>query len=285
MKSYMKLFLAALATAGMLSACNKDEQTGGGSSTEGFFFINSLSYNLLENPEINIPVVRLGFSGDLTVNVSSTGDPEFNVPSSVTIKDGDRAGFLAVTYDKGALQFNKRYKLSLNISGFTSAFGYEKADVTIEWPTAYFKYGEGGIDEGWWAEHEEKTLFVREFSENVYQCYLPDCWGHDTGPDYDVQDYVFYWNTATNKVYIPFQYMGYRWIGDLGSVACKFGGPDYEEGSADWMAYIDNYYKGASVDQPHFVPETNTFYLSDTGSCTQDGQHSGPTTPDKLILQ
>ena len=101
--------------------------------------------------------------------------------------------------------------------------------------------GTGTIYEDWWGEQEDKTMFVREYAENVYQCYLPECWGHDSGAGYPVQDYVFFWNTKTNKVYVPFQFMGCEdWcIADQGAIACKVGGPDYKVGSADWMTFID----------------------------------------------
>lgn len=275
MKLFSKLFISAIAAAGvlaMVSCTEEQEPIGGGSSTESFFFQQTLNYNLLTNPAINIPVVRLGNSGDLTVNVTSSGDPEFTVPSSVTILDGDRTGYLAVTYNQASLQYNKLYNLAIKISGFSSPYGYEEANVTIEWPTSFFSYGTGGIEEGWWGEFEEKELFVRDYANNVFQCYLPECWGHDSGgkeAGYPVQDYVFYWNTATNMIYVPLQAMGCDdWcIADKGSLACKFGGPDYAEGSAEWMDYIDNFYKqNADFVHPYFDPENKTFYLSNSAA-------------------
>lgn len=132
----------------------------------------------------------------------------FTVPSQVTIKDGERVGNLVVTYDKSQLAFNETYELNLSISDYTSLFGYGKAVATIEYPTSYYEYGKGTIEEGWWGEQEDKVMYARDYAKNILQCYLPDCWGHDTGAGYDAQDYVFYWNTETNKVYVPLQYMG-----------------------------------------------------------------------------
>ena len=264
-------FLFLLVVAALTVACQEPEESTG-SSTEGFFFKDAFAYNLTSNPVISIPVVRLGTSGDLTVNVSSSGSPEFNVPGQVTIKDGDRMGSLDVTYDKSRLTYNELYELVVNIQNYSSIYGYERASVTIEYPTSYFEFGAGHIMEDWWGEEEDKTMYVRDFSDNVYQCYLPDCWGHDSGPGYDVQDYVFFWNTKTNKVYVPFQFMGCSdWcIADRGAVACKFGGPGYKEGSAAWMKYIDEYYAAKGFVQPHYDPDLKAFYLSDSAACSPD---------------
>ena len=276
MKAY-KIFALMLAFIGAftLVSCS-DEENGNTnvSSTEGYFFTQNFAFNVSTNPVIQIPIVRLGTEGDLTVNVSSTGSSEFTVPASVVIKDGERIGNLEVTYNKSSLNFNQLYTLELTVQNFTSIYGYEKATATIEYPTSYFEYGKGTIVEDWWGEQEDKTMYAREYAANVYQCYLPDCWGHDSGPGYDVKDYIFYWNTETNKVYIPLQLMGTdNWsIADQGAIACKFGGPDYKEGSAQWMAFIDQFYAQAGQQQPYYNPEKKAFYLSDTAAVSpEDG--------------
>lgn len=254
--------------AGCLMLCAqscKDDESSSASGNEGFFIEQTAAYNLTSSPEIVIPVVRLGQSGDLTVNVASTGSSQFTVPSSVVIKDGDRVADLVVTFDIKSLTYNEVYNLEVSISDFSSIYGYQKTDVTIEYPTSYEEYGSGIIYENWWGEQEDKTLYVRDFATDVYQCYLPDCWGHDSGEGYPVQDYVFYWNTKTNKLYVPYQYMGsgVTYIADYGSFACKFGGPDYAEGKSDWFSYIDNNYSTSGKTQPHYDSDAKTFYLSD----------------------
>lgn len=275
----------AICMATSLISCQEDGKDVAGSSTEGFFIQPTLAYNLTSDPAINVSVVRLGTSGDLTLNVTGSGASEFSVPSTVTIKDGERMGVLELGYNEADLQFNQTYSLRLSISNFTSVYGYGEADVVIEKPTAYYEYGKGVVYENWWAEQEDKTLMVREYANNVLQCYLPDCWGHDSGPGYDVQDYVFYWNTETNKVYVPFQYMGYKYVGDKGAVACKFGGPDHKEGSADWMKFIDNWYASSGEPQPNYSPGTKTFTLADSGDLSEDGVSGGKAKPDQLVLE
>lgn len=268
----MKLnkILSVLAVAALFSAvaCNKDNGVGEGPSDASFFSQETLAYNLTSNPEITIPVVRLGKSGALNVNVSTSGASQFQVPASVTIEDGNRIGELKVAYDASKLTFNEQYNLEVTIADFKSIYGYKTAKIIIEYPTSYEVFGSGTIEEGWWGEVEEKTMYARDYATNVYQCYLPDCWGHDSGPGYDVKDYVFFWDTATNKLYIPVQAMGTDdWcIGDQGSIACKFGGPGYKEGSAEWMKYIDDVYAKLNQPQPNFNPEKNAFYLSDSAA-------------------
>ena len=285
------LGLAALATLVGLAACQKNNGNGGTAASDDCFFIGEqLAYNLTSNPTIIVPVARLAQGAEKVVNVSATGSNLFTVPSSVTIADGDRIGEMELTYDPKSLTYNETYELDITISGFSSIFGYEKVHVIIEYPTSYFEYGSGTIYEDWWGEQEDKTLFVREYADNVYQCYLPECWGHDSGAGYPVQDYVFFWNTKTNKLYIPFQYMGCDdWcIGDQGSIACKFGGPDYKAGSAQWMDYIDKVYAGHAYPQPHYDPDKKAFYLSDSAACKpSDGTvaYGKPGPPDVFYLE
>ena len=286
------LSILTCATLLGLGACQKGNGAGGNEavSADCFFIEQQLAYNLTSNPTIIVPVARLAKAGEAVVNVSSTGSSLFTVPSSVKIESGDRIGEMELTYDPKSLTFNETYELDITISDFQSIYGYEKVHVIIEYPTSYFEYGSGTIYEDWWGEQEDKTMFVREYAENVYQCYLPECWGHDTGAGYPVQDYVFFWNTKTNKVYVPFQFMGCEdWcIADQGAIACMFGGPGYKEGSADWMSYIDKVYATHTYPQPHYDPAKKAFYLSDSAACSPaDGSvsYGTPGRPDVFYLE
>ena len=286
------LSILTCATLLGLGACQKGNGAGGNEavSDDCFFIEQQLAYNLTSNPTIIVPVARLAKAGEAVVNVSSTGSSLFTVPSSVKIESGDRIGEMELTYDPKTLTFNETYDLDITISDFQSIYGYEKVHVIIEYPTSYFEYGSGTIYEDWWGEQEDKTMFVREYAENVYQCYLPECWGHDSGAGYPVQDYVFFWNTKTNKVYVPFQFMGCEdWcIADQGAIACMFGGPGYKEGSADWMAYIDKVYATHTYPQPHYDPAKKAFYLSDSAACSPaDGSvaYGTPGRPDVFYLE
>ena len=289
-----RILLSILTCATLLGfgACQKGNGAGGNEavSDDCFFIEQQLAYNLTSNPTIIVPVARLAKAGEAVVNVSSTGSSLFTVPSSVKIESGDRIGEMELTYDPKTLTFNETYELDITISDFQSIYGYEKVHVIIEYPTSYFEYGSGTIYEDWWGEQEDKTMFVREYAENVYQCYLPECWGHDSGAGYPVQDYVFFWNTKTNKVYVPFQFMGCEdWcIADQGAIACMFGGPGYKEGSADWMAYIDKVYATHTYPQPHYDPAKKAFYLSDSAACSPaDGSvaYGTPGRPDVFYLE
>ena len=286
------LSILACATFFGLSACQKGNDAGGNQavSDDCFFIEQQLAYNLTSNPTIIVPVARLAKAAEAVVNVSSTGSDLFTVPSSVKIENGNRIGEMELTYDPKSLTFNETYELDITISDFKSIYGYQKVHVIIEYPTSYFEYGTGTIYEDWWGEQEDKTMFAREYAENVYQCYLPECWGHDSGAGYPVQDYVFFWNTKTNKVYVPFQFMGCEdWcIADQGAIACMFGGPGYKEGSADWMAYIDKVYATHTYPQPHYDPAKKAFYLSDSAACSPaDGSvaYGTPGRPDVFYLE
>lgn len=268
----MKKIFVLFAVATALLSFNSCKKSGDDSlsSTQGYFFENSFSYNVNTNPVIQIPVVRLGTSGDLSVNVTSSGPSLFSVPSSAVISNGNKVGYLEVSYSYAALQPNEEYKIELTIPEYSSLYGYGKAVVTIEKPliSEYYEYGEGKIVEGWWGEEEDKVLYVREYSENILQCYLPECWGHDSGAGYPVKDYVFYWNTATNMLYVPVQAMGCEdWcIADRGAIDCKFGGPGYGEGKPAWMEHIDAFYSAKGYKHPYYDPAKKAFYLSDSAA-------------------
>lgn len=295
MRQTMKIYksiIAVLATASLFCATSCQEKQSGSDelSGAGFFPAQTMSYNLTQNPEIKASVVRLGNSGDLTVNLSASGSSKFTLPSSVTIKDGDRMADFDIAYNISELSFNEAYELDVTIGNYSSLFGYETIKLVIEYPTSYYEYGKGTIAEDWWGEQEDKVLYAREFAANVLQCYLPDCWGHDSGAGYPVQDYVFYWNTETNKLYVPFQFMGCEdWcIADRGAVACKFGGPGYKEGSSDWMKYIDSFYASKGYNQPHYDPATKRFYLSDSAACspaTGAVAYGTPGSPDIFTME
>ena len=286
--------LSILAFASLFfAACNKSGDSGDAPSDAGFFSQARLVYSLASTSEITIPVVRLGTSGDLTVNVTSTGASEFSVPSSCTIMDGERIGTLNVTFDSKKLAYMESYLLNVSISGFNSIYGYETAEIQIDNPMPanlpYAVYGSGKIVEGWWGEEEEKDLLFRDCGGGIYQCYLPECWGHDSGAGYPVQDYVFYWDTNSNKLYIPFQFMGCEdWcIGDQGSIACKFNGPDYADGLRVWREYADMIYASSSFPQPHYDPVTKAFYLSDSAARNPESGvvvYGSEGTPDVFTL-
>ena len=270
--------LAVLAAASLLAvSCKEGEGNGGASaelSNQGFFSQEKYVYSLNSVSTLELPVARLGTAGDLNVTVTATGASEFTVPGTITIKDGDRIGVAQIAFDKSALAYMESYELTVTISGFNSIYGYGQAVVQIDNPMPadfpYEVYGSGKITEGWWGEVEEKDLMYRDCGGGIYQCYLPECWGHDSGAGYPVQDYVFFWDTRTNKLYIPFQFMGCEdWcVGDQGSIACKFGGPNYGDGLRVWREYIDNVYKTSTFPQPHYDPATRSFYLSDSAACS-----------------
>lgn len=286
MKKISKYFVLLACSALALASCNKEENAGGGSSTDGYFFSQVVSFNLLSNKDINIPIVRLGTSGDLTVGITSEGPSIFSLPTSVTIKDGERMANIPVSYNISDIAYNTDYTINVKVNDFKSQFGYETLTAVIQYPTSYYLYGKGHITEGWWAEEEDKDMFARDFLGSILQCYLPDCWGHDSGgPDYyDVQDYVFYWDTESNKVYVPYQFMGSgtTYIADRGAAHALAAG--VTEGTAEWFSYIDDYYAKSGEVQPSYNPETKKFNLSDCYDVKEDGSYS-ECNFDTLIIE
>jgi hypothetical protein len=177
------------------------------------FFAPTLpsSYNLKGNPgTFSFEVSRVDASSALTVNLSSTADAIFSVPSSVSFNSGAKSATVNVTFDPSQLVEDKAYPFVVKITNETTPYGASEYSFTASIPAAWTKFATGTLTEDWWGEVEpKKTLMYQDVGDHLRLCKIEACFGHDTGPTYDVQDYVFYWDTETNYLSIPMHYMGY----------------------------------------------------------------------------
>ena len=72
MKTNRLSFLLIASCALLFGACKDNDDTGADLSGQGFFSQETLIYSLSGQSSISVPVVRLGTSGDITVNITST---------------------------------------------------------------------------------------------------------------------------------------------------------------------------------------------------------------------
>lgn len=141
---------------------------------------------------------------------------------------------------------------------------------------------EGTINETpYWNQQEERPLFYRTLDDNFLECLIPSCFGKNTiakGSPYDVKDYRFYWNTQTNQIYIPKQYMGYTnqngqtWFMDESEIYnwCLYYRYTSDNDFQRWIAFCNAFRSTKPEDYfPYF--EDGTFHLADFYSAGEPG--------------
>lgn len=256
------------------------------------FFAPTLptSYNLKGNTgSFTFDVSRVDASNSLTVNLSSSNDAIFSVSPSVSFASGAKTAPVEVTFDPAALAEDTPYKFTVTIGNETTPYGASEYSFTATLPSSWMKFGAGTLYEvAYWNEEEPKmVLWYQDLSDELRICKIEDCFGYETiaaGNAYDVQDYVFYWNTKTNRIYIPVQWMGYAnsngktWFGDESSFynlywAMKNGagygagsmgpGAGQVEGSAEWFEFCDAFRDAYPEDYYPYYDGNGGFYLAD----------------------
>ena len=243
-----------------------------------------------ESPSLDIIVARSS-TGALSVPISAAGDDAltyFTVPESVDFGAEDKEVKLTISVkDVANTPMNEYYPLTISIGDAslatvygTSSFSFE-IGISLPW----ILFDKGTIFETpYWGEQEEIPIYYQQISENIRYCVVEGCFGHDTGPTYPVQDYTWYWNTETNEVYIPVQFMGYEnsngktWFGDESSFynlywAMKNGagyaagamgpGAGQVEGSDEWFAFCDAFRAQYPEDYYPYYDGAGKFYLAD----------------------
>ncbi len=274
-------------------------------NSEVFFAPNlPSSYNLKGNPgKFTFDISRVDASNSVTVNLSSSADAIFSVPSSVSFSSGSKTAPVEVTFDPSKLKEDTPYPFTVTITNETTPYGASEYSFTASIPAAWEKFGTGDLNEVWWGEVEPKmTLYYQEVGENLRLCKIEKCFGHDTGAGYDVQDYIFYWNTETNSIYIPIHYMGYTpsnygvpvFYGDESSFYNFRWGPEkgggLTEGTPEWFAFCDEFRAKYPEDYYPYYDGNGGFYLADyymvgmPGTADYLGLYNGGSDWDYIII-
>ena len=282
MKNTFKYLALAVAMVFGFSACVEkapEYEPADPVGNSEVFFAPTLpsSYNLKGNPgSFSFDVSRVDASNSLTVNLSSSADAIFSVPSSVSFNSGAKTATVNVTFDPSKLVEDKAYPFTVMVTSETTPYGASEYSFTASLPSAWLKFGTGDLNEVWWGEIEPKmTIWYQDLNDHLRLCKIEDCFGHDTGPSYPVQDYVFYWNTTTNQIYIPIRSMGYVpsnygvpvYYGDESSFYNKYWSADKgaqnEEGTDAWFAFCDAFRATYPEDYYPYYDGNGGFYLAD----------------------
>ncbi len=246
---YNKLF-AALAFAALLSptACVEEAPEYKKADAVGnaeVYFPSDLvtSYNLKDyDGSFSIAVKRVDGTEQMTVPLTVSADAIFTVPSSVTFGAGATDAKISFAYDIDKVEAEKEYPVSITLGDQTTPYGVSKYDFTVSIPAAWSIWtGDDGeasgkvhVYEVWWGEDEVETLYYQDLGNDLWYCYIENCW--DTSGDAKAQNYYFYWDKKTNYLSVPLQYMGWTTSAGLKVYAADAEGFFTMYKGADWLA-------------------------------------------------
>ena len=106
-----KLFLGLLGVAAFtLASCSEDDSYEKATvSGPQVFFSDTTPTEYEISPDatsFNVPISRADASGALTVNLTSTTEnPMYSIPSSVTFNDGSTTANITVSYDPANIEY------------------------------------------------------------------------------------------------------------------------------------------------------------------------------------
>jgi hypothetical protein len=248
-----------------------------------------------ESPSLDIIVARES-TGALSVPITATGDDAltyFNVPASVDFAADEKEAKLTISAkDVANTPMNEYYKLTLSIAdaALITAYGTSEFSFEIGISLPWIKFSDGLLVEAWWGEEEPgKVMYYQQLTPTLRYCKIDDCWGHDTGASYNVQPYIWYWNTETNACYVPEQYMGYSsgandmYISDepgfynlwWNKSAPGKNGSGQVAGTDAWFAFCDAFRATYPEDYYPYYDGKGKFYLADYGFWMSGGVPTG----------
>lgn len=218
----------------------------------------------------------------------------FTCPETVDFAAGESVAYAEIGFDRDKLLANlaKDFTVTVTITEKDHVSPYGKTSVTLSIvypdPKPWIKWDKGVLTEGWWGEKEPaKEMYYQQINDSIRFCKIEKCFGHDTiekGEPYEVQDYVWYWNTNTNKCYVPCRYMGYMYqdtypvyYGDQPSFYNDYWGYYYAEGSETWFKFNDLFRSNYPDDYYPYYDGNGGFYLADQiiVGLTKTGNYQG----------
>lgn len=286
MKRFFKYILAFAAVSFAANACVEEEPFQPGESEEagcyGVYFpaqaaSGSHTYDPTMEKSITINVARKNTDGAINVpfEIITDSDVFECADKTVSFEDGQTESSVIISFPK--IETGKECSFSIQITDpqYASKYNatYASLDCSVlcvEWkkfygPEATDATSEGHIYEIAWEEDYPANMYYYETSyPNIRFCYIENAWRTDE-KNYD---YTFYWDTKTNNLYVPNQYIGVTTAS--GSIytgaACDFyngyngwgvvcPGEEYFSWAPAWISKND-------FLQPHYDGNGN-FYLAD----------------------
>ena len=293
MKNIIKSVFVFVALTLASVACVKEQnpyQPAEPATGEQVFFPNTISAQIelsKDQTSFDIPVLRNATAleaVDVAIEASGEGLLVFDVPGTVSFQNGSKESKITISYDPAVLPTNVFYDLVLKISdaSLTTPYGNAALTLSVGVSLPWIAFDEGIMYETpYWGEQEEKTLYYQQISETIRFCRVPECFGYETmkaGEPYDVQDYTFYWNTETNQIYVPKQWMGYAngngetWFMDESEFYNWYwAGYGYAPGTDEWFAFCDLFRSKYPGDYYPYYDGNGGFFLADYYTAGEPG--------------
>ena len=250
-----KLFLGLLGVAAFtLASCSEDDSYEKATvSGPQVFFSDTTPTEYEISPDatsFNVPISRADASGALTVNLTSTTEnPMYSIPSSVSFNDGSATANITVSYDPTKIEYGRYDNLTVKIAddAQATAWGVQELSFTAgvtDWGP-WQKWNSAGTASytyvNFWSGDDPELPFVYRHNmirTNLYQFKLSN-WGYGVEIvfDYDeetgyvtcAKQWTGYNHSSYGYVYAE-DYNAYREEKGAAAVAAGYGSFDKEQG-------------------------------------------------------
>ena len=251
-----KLFLGLLGVAAFtLASCSEDDSYEKATvSGPQVFFSDTTPTEYEISPDatsFNVPISRADASGALTVNLTSTTEnPMYSIPSSVSFNDGSATANITVSYDPTKIEYGRYDNLTVKIAddAQATAWGVQELSFTAgvtDWGP-WEKWNSTGTADYYYSgsffggDDPDLPFVYRHnmIKTNLYQFKLSK-WGYgvDLIVDYDeetgyvtcAKQWSGYDHSSYGYVYVE-DLNAYRAEKDAAPVASGYGSFDKEQG-------------------------------------------------------
>lgn len=250
--------------------------------------IGSHTYDPTMPTEVDVVVARKSASNDIVVPIEIVNESGiFNI-GEIHFADGQAETVLHIDFPQAG--FGEEYAMSVVISDPKYASKYNSGAISfdfsvmrVEWKKfvgSSFKEGETGhIYQICWEEDSDTDLYYYDTSfPGIRYCRLENAWHGNV----ETVDYVFYWDTKSNRLFVPHQWTGNNNSSGLPiytGAACDFYNAYYAWGevcpSADYFTWAPAWIDKNGFFQPYYDGNGN-FYLADwLYSCNAAGVPTG----------
>ena len=287
MKTLRNIFSVMLATVAMTGffSCTEEspvyEPAKVESGAQVYFsqdVVAVTDYNIRGVESLPIQVNRVNKEADASIAVEATCDcPAIKFPAEVKFAAGEATANYVITIDQTGIAENTPYSICLKLTADTTAYGVCKYEFKVASNLPWIKFSKGHMTEAWWGEEEDETMYFQQVSETMRYCYISDCF--DTEGGAVATDYYFYWNTATNEISVPMQYMGFTngglpvYVSDAAAFFEGYYGNDklVANGYKDAADYA---YNAQGYNRPYY-DGNGGFYLGDFYYYDPQGEKAG----------
>lgn len=287
MNRLAKYIFAFAALGWTASSCVEEVHTVGEPDMEGCYGVyfpaqeasGAHTYDPTMSKEVVITVAREKSEDDIEVPFELIAADDVYTADKILFEDGQKETTVKVTFPE--IETGREYAFSIKISDpqFASAYkntatSFDFSVICVEWKKFF---GEGATDatsaghiyEVAWEEDYDADMYYYDTAwEGIRYCYIENAWRPDAEDPSSFLNYVFYWNTKTNALYVPHQWIGVTL--DDGREVYTGAACDFYNAYNGWGMVPGEEYFGWAVNwhtkngflQPHY-DGNGGFYLGD----------------------